>query len=208
VLRNQGKLAEAELLCREALAMSRRLLGNENKIEFVSFNELNLLLLRQGKLAEIEALFSDRLQGLQERLPADDAKIIGALGDLNRILVLEGKFPEAEQRTRESLGLLETKLPDDWRTFNSRSLLGGSLLGQKKYDDAEPYLLTGYQGMKQREDKIPDAGKPYFKEALQRLVQLYQATGRPDQAAEWKHKLEAFDPPAPATNSVVDAKQR
>jgi len=34
-------------------------------------------------------------------------------------------------------------------------MLGGSLLGQKKYAEAEPLLLSGYEGMKQREVKIP-----------------------------------------------------
>ena len=29
-------------------------------------------------------------------------------------------------------------------------------------------------------------------EALERLVQLYEATNRPDQTAEWKRKLELF----------------
>ena len=43
--------------------------------------------------------------------------------------------------------------------------------------------------MNQREAKIPAIGKPHLKEALQRLVQLYDATERPDQAAGWKLKL-------------------
>jgi hypothetical protein len=72
-------------------------------------------------------------------------------------------------------------------------MLGGSLLGQKKYAAAKPLLLSGYEGLKQRENGIPTAGKPRLKEALQRLVQLYEATGRPEQAAEWKQKLGVFD---------------
>ena len=40
-------------------------------------------------------------------------------------------------------------------TFHTRSLLGGALLGQKKYADAEPLLTTGYEGMKQREQTMP-----------------------------------------------------
>jgi hypothetical protein len=75
-------------------------------------------------------------------------------------------------------------------------MLGGSLLGQKKYAEAEPLLLSGYQGMKQREDKIPAEGKPRLKEAQRRLVQLYEATGRPDKAAEWKKKLDEADAPS------------
>ena len=80
-------------------------------------------------------------------------------------------------------------MPDDWRTFNTRSLLGGSLLGQKKYAEAEPLLLSGYQGMKQREEKIPAVSMGRLREAGQRLVELYEVTGRPEQASEWKERL-------------------
>ena len=47
--------------------------------------------------------------------------------------------------------------------------------------------------MQQRKEKIPASGRPRLKETLQRLVQLYNATGPPDQAAEWKQKLAVFD---------------
>ena len=47
--------------------------------------------------------------------------------------------------------------------------------------------------MKQREEKVPADGRPRLKETLQRLVQLYGATGRPDQAAAWKQKLAEFE---------------
>ncbi len=47
--------------------------------------------------------------------------------------------------------------------------------------------------MRQRELKIPAVGRPRLKETLQRLLQLYEATGRPAQAAEWKRKLAEFD---------------
>jgi hypothetical protein len=49
----------------------------------------------------------------------------------------------------------EKKIPDDFFTFNARSMLGGSLLGQKKYAEAEPLLLSAYEGLRQREDRIP-----------------------------------------------------
>jgi hypothetical protein len=65
------------------------------------------------------------------------------------------------------------------------------LLGQKKYADAEPLLLAGYQGMKQREKTIPPQGSTRIPEALERLVQLYEATGKQDEAAKWRKELEA-----------------
>jgi eukaryotic-like serine/threonine-protein kinase len=126
----------------------------------------------------------------------------GLLAERARDLLVQGKFAEAEPVARECLALREKQVPDNWRTFNARSMLGGSLLGQKKYAEAEPLLLAGYEGMKQREDKIPVAGKVRLKETMQRLVQLYETTNRPDQAAEWKQKLAEFEKAVSATESA------
>jgi hypothetical protein len=117
----------------------------------------------------------------------------GALAQLASARLDGGKFSEAEPLARECLTLREKQIPDGWPTFNARAILGGALLGQKKYAEAEPLLLAGYNGMKQREATIPVVGRPHLKEAVQRLVQLYEATERPGQAAEWKQKLEEFD---------------
>jgi tetratricopeptide (TPR) repeat protein len=119
----------------------------------------------------------------------------GALAARASYLLSQGKSPEAETLLRECLILREIQRPDDWRTFSTKSMLGGALLGQKKYSEAEGLLRSGYEGMKQREDTIPGVGKPNLKEALNRLVQLYQATDRPEQAAKWKKKLEEVEQP-------------
>ena len=106
------------------------------------------------------------------------------LAELTSDRLREGKFAEAEGPARECLTIREKQRPDDWLTFNARSLLGSSLLGQKKYAEAEPILLSGYEGMKEREGKIAANGKVRVRENLQRLVQLYEAKGQSDKAAE------------------------
>jgi hypothetical protein len=54
----------------------------------------------------------------------------------------------------------------------------------------EPLLLAGYEGMKEREAKIPAQAKVRLTEALERLVQLYEATDQKEKADEWRKKLE------------------
>jgi hypothetical protein len=76
--------------------------------------------------------------------------------------------------------------PEDWRTFNTKSLLGGAMLGQKIYPEAEPLLLAGYEGMKQREDKIPRAAEMRLKDSLERLIDLYTAMDKPDEVTKWQ----------------------
>ena len=58
--------------------------------------------------------------------------------------------------------------------------------GQKKYQGAEPLLLKGYEGMKQREKTMPPSGKKLLPEAIDRLIELYTATNRPEEAKRWQ----------------------
>jgi eukaryotic-like serine/threonine-protein kinase len=71
-------------------------------------------------------------------------------------------------------------------------MLGGALLGQRKFTDAEPLLLAGAEGMKRQRKTIPPEGKTRLPEAIERLVQLYDATDKKDEAAKWRTELEAI----------------
>jgi tetratricopeptide (TPR) repeat protein/tRNA A-37 threonylcarbamoyl transferase component Bud32 len=137
--------------------------------------------------------FSYRLKLYQSNIPYLDHNSLAATATA---LAVQGKFAQAEPLARKCLALREVSIPDNWSTFSSRSLLGGCLLGQKKYAEAEPLLLSGYDGMNQREAAMPQAGRLCLQEALNRLVQLYEETGRPEMAADWKKKLAEFEKPA------------
>ena len=109
-------------------------------------------------------------------------------------------WTEAEPIIREALVIREAKEPDAWTTFNTRSLLGGALLGQKRYAEAGPLLRSGYEGMKQRAGTIPSQGKDRLVEALDRLIELAEATNKADDVKRWKDdkaKLPAASVPKP-----------
>jgi hypothetical protein len=101
-------------------------------------------------------------------------------------LLKANAFTDAEALLRECLAIREKTQPDAWNTFNAQSTLGGALLGQKKYAEAEPLLVKGYEGMKQREKPIPPQGVTRIPEALDRLIELYTATNKPDEAKKWR----------------------
>lgn len=91
---------------------------------------------------------------------------------------------------RQCLTIREKKWPDDWTTFHTKSLLGMSLLEQKKYADAEPLLLAGYEGMKKANDVNDTEKQARLIEELQRLVRLYEAMNKKDKADAWQKKLQ------------------
>jgi tetratricopeptide (TPR) repeat protein len=147
------------------------------------------------QFAEAETWRRKWLAVVKERDGVDSLPYASELAALGQNLLQQQKWTDAETVLRESLALRERKQPDAWTTFSTKSLLGDALLGQKKYADAEPLLLAGYEGMKQRADRRdqPGGSLPQVRltEALERLVRLYEATGKKDEAARWRKELEA-----------------
>jgi serine/threonine protein kinase/tetratricopeptide (TPR) repeat protein len=191
VLEDEGKISEAEAMQREALAIQRKVLGNEHLDVARSLQNLARLSESSGTAADREIMLKESLATRQKLLGNGHSDAISSLADLVTVLLAELKFTEAELLARQGLPLQEKKDPDNWRTFNIRGLLGASLLGQHKFAEAEPLLLSGYAGMKEKEDKIPAYIRSQIKAAAERLIRLYEATNRADQAAIWKKKLEA-----------------
>jgi hypothetical protein len=98
---------------------------------------------------------------------------------------------EAEPLLRECLVIHAKAQPDAWNTSRARALLGAALASQKKYVEAEPLLVQGYDRMKTREAAIPQPSKYNRTQALERLVQLYEAMGKQAEAAKWRAELAA-----------------
>jgi len=148
------------------------------------------------KFAEAEAL---ERQMLELVLRTNDGRIIGAFSiKLAQTLNDEGKYTDAEAMARESLRQRSKVFPKgSWQIFSAQSALGRSLLGQNKISEAEPLLISAYMGLKRSEATIPALFKSRIKDTAQYLVQLYQATGNPAKAAEWKQKIDEFDQATP-----------
>jgi serine/threonine protein kinase/predicted negative regulator of RcsB-dependent stress response len=133
----------------------------------------------------------DWLEGQRKKDGPKSADTAGFLAMLGIRLLKLQKYKEAESILRECLTIREQLLPDNWVLFNTRSMLGGALLGQKKYAEAEPLLLQGYEGMKQRRSQIHTPGLARLPEAVERLVSLYEATNQAEKAKAWREKLPA-----------------
>ena len=92
--------------------------------------------------------------------------------------------------------------PTSESTFNTMSLLSGALAGQKQHAAAEPLLLQGFEGMKQRAGKIPRNAKPRLGEAADRLVAFYEARGNAAEAAKWREERQALAEQSAATEAA------
>jgi len=192
VLAQEGKLDESENVVRETVAVMRNVLGNEHLSLAFPLYDLAKAAFERGRLSEAERLFREVLAIRKQHLVSGHPATAAAMSSLATVLRRQGRFAEAEPLYRECLAVREKRVPDAWYTFDTRAMLGDTLLGQKSYAEAAPLLISGYDGMKQREYKIRDRSK-VLTEALNSLVRLYEATGPPDKVAEWKQKLAELD---------------
>jgi non-specific serine/threonine protein kinase/serine/threonine-protein kinase len=148
-------------------------------------NNLALAFQQAGRLDEALPLLEEALKGRRVRLAPNHPDTLLSMDNLARAY-LTGRPAEAERLARECLAIRERQAPDDWPTFETRSLLGGSLLVRKEFAEAEPLLLRAYEGLKAREARIPAPSRKRLTQARDRIIRLYEACGRPDRAAAWK----------------------
>jgi hypothetical protein len=99
----------------------------------------------------------------------------------------------AEEKARECLKLRRHNAPDDWKTFEAQGLMGNVLLLGGRYIDDEPHLLTAYEGMTQRYDRIPRDQRAALRGAIRDLMELYVVMGPAEKAIDWGMRLSAFD---------------
>ena len=184
----QGKYAQAEVLFSPTLEISRRVLGREHPRTLDLLSTVAAMYQEQGKYALAESHSAQALAGYRRTLGSEHPETMQWAADLALVYLSRGKLLESERLSREVLEFNRKKQPDDWQRFRAESLLGASLAGRKKYAEAEPLLLQGYQGMVERKGRIGWMGAAnlvYMDRAREWIVQLYQAWGKPQKAAEW-----------------------
>ena len=169
--KDAGRLTEAIPLLEEAYMASKR----EPSIAFVGQQLLNAYAkaadpTKPESIVRVATLMREMLADARVTLPNDRPQLAGQLATFSQTLLTLKAWDEAEPLIREALTIREKVEPDAWTTFNTKSMLGGARLGQKKYAESEPLLLAGYAGLKQRETTIPPQGKVRIPEALERLT--------------------------------------
>ncbi len=185
LLQAQDNLAGAESYYRQALEGRRRVLGDDHPDTLGSLSNVGSLLRDQGRLVEAESTIREVVDGRRRVLGDDHPRTLQSLNDLGKLLNALDRYDECETLARQAAEAGSRALGDDhWRVAEARSLLGEALTGQGRYDEAEPLLLAAYDRL---EESDPDGRRPKaLSAAARRLVTLYEAWGRPEQAEHWR----------------------
>ena len=192
---HQNKLEQAAALYEEARPIAKRHLDRDHPDMLSLLVNLATVRREQGQYDEAERLFDQVLESQRRTLGTDAEEVADTLAGLGKCYLQQAKHTEAEPVFRAALAIREKKRPDDWLAFESRSLLGAALSGQKRYADAEPLLRSAYEGLAARKQAIPATSDKSLPEARERLIHLYEAWDQKDKADAWRQK-------SPAPNCV------
>jgi non-specific serine/threonine protein kinase/serine/threonine-protein kinase len=140
ILRDQGKLREAEAEFRQAQEGWSRVLGDETWVTLSAGNELGKVLRRQGRLGEARSVLQKTLEGRRRVHGDDDPKTLSTMAELALIARAQDDIGEAERLYREILdGYRRAFGVDHARTLQAMNQLAWVIKdrGSEKLAEAE-----------------------------------------------------------------------
>jgi serine/threonine-protein kinase len=180
----QGDLPAAEALYREAIALERVWGTMANAL--LLYNNLAGVLDRMGDTARTEATLREGIREAERYWPEGDAQVGLRYGGLGAWYLLRGLPDSAEAPLRRALSEFVAAFGDGHsRTTYARVQLAECLAQQRRYGEAEPYLVQAFGWLRANRGME----NPYTREVGSQLVALYDAWSMPDRAAAYRRIL-------------------
>jgi len=179
-----GDLGQAIDAQRRAVAQARAS-GQYSRPELEA-KLFDYLLLKGDLVGAASVPWTEITTRLGETLMTDYAPD-ASLAARGETLMKEGRFEEAADLLRGCLAARQKTLPEGhWLIADTTSQLGAAVTGEGRFEEAEKLVLEGYSAMK--EDPLAPTDRKRL--AIKRVIQLYESWSKPDQASEWRRRLE------------------
>ena len=169
-----------------SIARFRKAHGDDHPYAIACLTGLADLYRLKDDYVTAEQYATEAVTARRATLPDDHPELAGALSLLGRILVQAGQYDRGEPLIRESLAISRRKLSNGhWQTIGNQVVLAHILVQQQRYDQAEALYLDSYSQFTET------LGATHVRTlgSLQGIVDLYDAWGMSDKAAEWRAKL-------------------
>ncbi len=183
LLQYQEKYEAAEALFQESLALRRKLWGDDHPSTATGLHNLSALLRARGDPAAAQPLARQALATRRRLLGDEHAHVAGSSRNVADILLDLGDPSAAEPLARDAASIYRQALSEGhWAASTADSSLGAALAGLGRFAEAEPLLLAAYPVLR---DETGERS-PYTRDVVGRLVALYEAWGREDEAAKYR----------------------
>lgn len=155
-----------------------------------------------GRLSDAQQLLDVALAIKCKTLSRDAPAVGETLMNSARVLAKQGHYERAAEMLNECLPILDQSPPESWMPHGARAVLGSIRRAQGNLDEAEKLLEAAAVHV------IDDPSAPVIRvrEVAEALAQLYDESGRAEQAASWRARASNPLPslatqPAPSGNA-------
>ena len=184
LLQDKGRYEEAERSYRQVLEIDRKVFGDDHPEVGKDLAMLALLVHDRGEWAEADSLYRQAIALQRAALPVPLSLSTALLGR-GQVLIDQGRLSEAEPLLQQALAIRQQAFPEGHgETAEVKSVLGICLTRLKRYPEAEQLLLEGFAGLEPRSKR-----DRYRRKTLKALVLLYEAWGKPSDAAHYLQLL-------------------
>jgi len=183
---NVGRPDDAERVLLRAIEDGTESLGEEHPHVLMAMSNLAVLY-QQTKRPELAIPMLTRALAIQRRLEgAEHPATIAMMNTLAGLHQQLGHNDEADAIIAEAVSIAERVFgPDDWRTGLMLVKQGIGYQRAERFEDAESVLLRAHTNI---EGALgPD--EKFTHQAERALTNLYDAWGKPDEAAAWRAKI-------------------
>jgi serine/threonine-protein kinase len=189
-----GNAVAVDSLFRESEAVLRAAYPDGHLSLSLTLRNHGRQLQRLNRWSDAQALMREALE-LRRRLLGPNSLDVGMSDiDVGFNLAMMGSYPEAETFDRDAIRIFRANFDDhNAMVVMARDHLAEALRGQGQFAEAESLLLAGYERF-----KTPNpVTKNWLGHALNALVRLYDAEGRPDEAAKYHALLASLSQTKP-----------
>lgn len=184
------QIGHALKLNETTLNSSRELLGQEHPHTIKLMDDVARGFRATEQFEKAIAPMEEALELLRLKLGDDKEVTLNALSELAYVYELVNRLSDAERLLHDCLEMREKLHPEDWKTFDTRSQLGGILLAQEKLKESAEPINRGFEGLDESAKSIPKSLRnEKLRRAVKRLIKLAEAQEDTTAQAKWKLRL-------------------
>ncbi len=141
---------------------------------------------RRGKRLPEAVDVAEKLLEAARQRKVSEIELSGMLAVAGDAQLEAGDCAKAESLLQDCLAIRKRKMPDEWRTYNTMSLLGQCLMMQGRMEEAESLLEAGGAGVLSRLPAPTPEEAQRVNSAVDRLIEFHTRQGNSKRAEYWK----------------------
>ena len=179
----RGDFEKAESYLRHALQIYLKAHGPEHTRVAEVLNSLGRLLHAQGHHDEAEHAYERALDIRRQRLGESHKSVADTKKNFAALLLTRGEPATAGVLLDQALTVLRRSMPEsDWTLADAEGVLGMYLLDLGCFEEAESILIKSYRII----SEVKGDQAIHTRNAASRLVELYEAWGREEEAEKYR----------------------